>query len=65
MPLSDETKRKWKAKAEIVAKAQKAGFIELTEWEATFLVSITEQLGDGKELSFKQSCRLNELYDRI
>jgi hypothetical protein len=65
--ISEETRKKWKQKIETIIGANESGYgvLELTEWEASFIDSIEQQICSGKDLSFKQSSILNKIYDRI
>lgn len=37
---------------------------ELSEWESSFIDSMSIRRSDGKDLSFKMSSKLRELYNR-
>jgi len=37
----------------------------MTEWEATFVDSISKQVADGRALSAKQTDRLIAIWDRV
>ena len=39
--------------------------LELTQWEIDFIDSITIQIEQGKELSWKQSKTINRIWKRI
>ena len=62
--ISDDTRKKWKEKIETIEEAYNYGCIELTEWEARFLDSISIQVND-RDLTMKQSLALNKIYERI
>lgn len=62
--ISEETRKKWKAKVETILKSVEAGNLELNEWETGYIDSIDEQLSKGKDLSFKQSQCLNKIFER-
>lgn len=63
--ISEETREKWKHKLETIEEAYNLGCVELSEWEQSFIDSISIQLSDGRELSFKQSSVLGKIYDKI
>lgn len=38
---------------------------KLTDWERSFIDSISRQLADGRRLSEKQAQRLDEIWERV
>lgn len=38
---------------------------KLTDWERSFIDSISKQLADGRRLSEKQAERLDEIWERV
>lgn len=38
---------------------------KLTDWERTFIDSLTKQVADGRALTEAQSEKLNEIWDRV
>ena len=44
--------------------APRNGGLDLDEWEANFVNSLTEQLDNGRRLSEKQMEKLSEIWDK-
>jgi hypothetical protein len=65
MPISDETRKKWKEKIESIIEADNYGCITLTAWEQGFVDSVFLVLDSGKDLSMKQSSALSRIYEKI
>lgn len=38
---------------------------KLTDWERSFIDSISKQLANGRRLSEKQAARLDEIWERV
>ena len=62
--ISDDTRKRWKDKIETIQEACDYGCIELTDWEAGFLDSISVQV-NSRDLTMKQSLALNKIYEKI
>ena len=61
MPISDETRERWKKwTAVLLEKAE-----HLTDWEVEFVDSIDKWLSDGKDLTWRQSKALRELFEMM
>lgn len=63
--VTQELRDKWKHKLETIEEAIEVGQLDLTPWEQDFCQSVTEQLENGRDLSFKQTSIIYRLYDRI
>jgi len=57
---SEETKKKWDEKIDYLEEHSTL----LSDWELTFLDSISERRRKDQELSWKQSKKLGEIYDQ-
>lgn len=55
--ITDEMRDKWKTQIDFLEERQN----RLSEWELGFVDSV----GNGKDLSLKQSFKLGEIYRRI
>jgi hypothetical protein len=62
--ISDNTRKLWKEKLKAIEEANDYGCIELSEWEVSFLDSISIQVNE-RDLSMKQSLALNKIYERV
>ena len=65
MPISDETRARWKDKIESIIEADNYGCIALTDWEHGFIDSVYLVVTSGKDLSMKQSSALSRIYEKI
>lgn len=57
-----ERKKQWQDQIDFILEY---GERHLTEWETDFADSISKQLSDGKELSFKQSSVLRRIATKL
>ena len=57
--VSPETRQKWHQRIEYLLEA---GEDRLTDWEAAFVQDVEKQLADGRDLSLRQSSKLNQIY---
>lgn len=55
----------YQKKINTIFEAERCMNIELNEWESQFLESIDIQLNDRKDLSWKQSKTLNNIWGRV
>jgi hypothetical protein len=58
MTVSEERKKEWQDQVDFILEH---GEGNLTEWETDFADSISKQLSNKKELSFKQSSVLRKI----
>lgn len=63
--VSDETRKKWRDKTETIIEANNYGAINLSDWESGFIDSVWEQINTMRDLSFKQSCALSKIYEKV
>lgn len=58
--ITDETRKKWNDKIQACMEVGNG----MSCWEYGFIDSIEMQRSEGKDLSMKQSKKLNELYEK-
>lgn len=58
-------RERWQSKLTAIIAADDKGYIALTEWGSDFIDSITSQLDQCKDLTFKQSACLSNIYAKI
>lgn len=60
--ISDETRKKWDDR--IYFLEMEVGPDQLNDWERNFVAHLEAIRRDGRDLSIKQSFKLNEIYYR-
>lgn len=63
--ISEETRMKWNRYLKIIHTAVESGELQLNTWEEEFIDSISVVLSNGKDLSFKQSSCLTQIYEKV
>lgn len=48
-----------------IRDALNAGYLKVDDWEIGFIDSIDARLASGKELTWKQSKKMNEIFKKI
>ena len=48
-----------------IRDALNAGYLKVDDWEIGFIDSIDARLSSGKELTWKQSKKMNEIFKKI
>lgn len=64
LSMNEELRVKWQSKIETIIESYNMGCTELNKWEMEFLDSLERQLSEGKELTWKQSKKLNQIYEK-
>ena len=63
--ITNSTREKWKMKLKTIQEAVEYNYIELNEWENSFIRSVEKLLAGGIDLSIQQSISLNRIYAKI
>ena len=63
--ITNSTREKWKMKLKTIQEAVEYNYIELNEWENSFIRSVEKLLIGGSDLSIQQSISLNRIYEKI
>jgi hypothetical protein len=63
--ITNSTREKWKMKLKTIQEAVEYNYIELNEWENSFIRSVEKLLSCGIDLSIQQSISLNRIYIKI
>lgn len=59
MPVTDELRARWR---EMLIFVEDYG--DLNEWEAEFVDNVSILLSGNKDLTFKQSCKLRQIFQK-
>ena len=59
--ISDDTRRKWSSRIRVLLTRQD----ELSDWELGFIESISDRRDNGEDLTFNQSLKLNQIFNKI
>jgi len=60
--ISKNTRERWQHQVDYL---EDTGFAECSDWELSFIDSISASLDQGKELTMKQSSKLGQIFHRI
>lgn len=63
--ISEETRAKWNRRLKAIHGSVESGKLQLNSWEEEFIDSISVVLSNGKDLSFKQSSCLTQIYEKV
>ena len=63
--ITNSTREKWTMKLKTIQEAVEYNYIELNEWENSFIRSVEKLLIGGSDLSIQQSISLNRIYIKI
>jgi hypothetical protein len=63
--VTQETRNNWKKKIDAVNETTMKRLLILTNWEESFMWSVTERINNNQDLTMQQSIALNSIYRRI
>ena len=62
--MTEKLRRTWQSKIDTVIESHNMGCTELNDWEREFIDSLERRLSEGKDLTWKQSKKLNQIYEK-